>query len=214
MTDTIRWDRGDDAVVVLTIDDPARSANTMNAAFVADLETVVDRLEAEKDTITGVVVTSAKKTFFAGGDLDRLGSIGPDQAADVYASSMHLKSLLRRLETLGRPVVAAVNGSALGGGLELALACHHRIVADDPRVEIGFPEVTLGLLPGAGGVVRTVRLLGIAQALLTVLLRGQRLRPAAALEAGLVHQVSPARSCWTGRRHGSPPTRTPCSPTT
>ncbi|GAA3243583.1 3-hydroxyacyl-CoA dehydrogenase NAD-binding domain-containing protein [Dactylosporangium siamense] len=191
MTDTIRWDRGDDAVVVLTIDDPARSANTMNAAFVADLETVVDRLEAEKDTITGVVVTSAKKTFFAGGDLDRLGGIGPDQAADVYASSMHLKSLLRRLETLGRPVVAAVNGSALGGGLELALACHHRVVADDPRVEIGFPEVTLGLLPGAGGVVRTVRLLGIAQALLTVLLRGQRLRPAKALEAGLVHQVAP-----------------------
>ncbi|MEV0569875.1 enoyl-CoA hydratase-related protein, partial [Dactylosporangium sp. NPDC050588] len=129
MTDTIRWDRGDDGVVVLTLDDPAHSANTMNEAFVADLGTTVDRLTAEKDTLTGVVVTSAKKTFFAGGDLQRLGSLGPDQAADVYASSMHLKGLLRRLETLGRPVVAAINGSALGGGLEIALACHHRIVA-------------------------------------------------------------------------------------
>ncbi|MEV4131955.1 3-hydroxyacyl-CoA dehydrogenase NAD-binding domain-containing protein [Dactylosporangium sp. NPDC049742] len=191
MTDTIRWDRGDDGVVVLTLDDPAHSANTMNEAFVADLGTTVDRLTAEKDSITGVVVTSAKKTFFAGGDLQRLGSLGPDQAADVYASSMHLKGLLRRLETLGRPVVAAVNGSALGGGLEIALACHRRIVADDARIEIGFPEVTLGLLPGAGGVVRTVRLLGIAQALLTVLLRGQRHRPSAALEHGLVHEVAP-----------------------
>jgi len=101
------------------------------------------------------------------------------------------KAQLRRLETCGRPVVAAVNGSALGGGLELALACHHRVVADDPRIEIGFPEVTLGLIPGAGGIVRTVRLLGIVDALMTVLLRGQRLRPAAALEAGLVHEIAP-----------------------
>ncbi|MET7424959.1 3-hydroxyacyl-CoA dehydrogenase NAD-binding domain-containing protein [Dactylosporangium sp. NPDC005555] len=191
MTDTIRWDRGDDGVVVLTLDDPAHSANTMSEAFTADLTTTVDRLTAERDGITGVIVTSAKKTFFAGGDLQRLGSLGPEHAAEIYASSMHLKGLLRRLETLGRPVVAAINGSALGGGLEIALACHHRIVADDARIEIGFPEVTLGLLPGAGGVVRTVRLLGIAQALLTVLLRGQRHRPAKALEAGLVHEVAP-----------------------
>ncbi|GAA2384938.1 3-hydroxyacyl-CoA dehydrogenase NAD-binding domain-containing protein [Dactylosporangium salmoneum] len=190
--DIIRYERGTDGVVLLTMDDPARSANTMNAAFTEALGATVARLEAERDDITGVVLTSAKKTFFAGGDLDLLGSIGPDQAADVMASTTHVKDLLRRLETLGRPVAAAINGSALGGGLELALACHHRVVADDARIEIGFPEVTLGLLPGAGGVVRTVRLLGIAEALMEVLLRGQRHRPAKALQVGLVHSVVPA----------------------
>jgi 3-hydroxyacyl-CoA dehydrogenase/enoyl-CoA hydratase/3-hydroxybutyryl-CoA epimerase len=96
-------------------------------------------------------------------------------------------------------VVAALNGSALGGGLELALACHHRIVLDDPRIEIGFPEVTLGLIPGCGGIVRSVRLLGIVDALMTVLLRGQRLRPAAALEAGLVHEIAPDREALLAR---------------
>ena len=82
--------------------------------------------------------------------------------------------MLRRLETLGKPVVAAINGAALGGGLEIALACHHRIVVDDPKVQLGFPEVKLGLLPGAGGVVRTVRMFGIADALMQLLLQGQR----------------------------------------
>ncbi|GAA2633761.1 3-hydroxyacyl-CoA dehydrogenase NAD-binding domain-containing protein [Dactylosporangium fulvum] len=189
---TIRYDRGEDGVVVLTLDDPSRSANTMNEAFVRSMDATLDRLEAEKAGITGVVITSAKKTWFAGGDLDMLGSIGPDRAAETTAAAKRVKDQLRRLETLGRPVVAAINGSALGGGLELALACHRRIVADDRKIEIGFPEVTLGLLPGGGGVVRTVRLLGIQEALLTVLLKGQRHRPAKALEAGLVHEVVPA----------------------
>jgi len=189
--ETIRWDKDGDGVVLLTLDDPSRSANTMNEAYARSMDAVLDRIAAERDDITGVVITSAKKTFFAGGDLDSLGAIGPDQAAQVYARVAAGKAQLRRLETCGRPVVAAVNGSALGGGLELALACHHRVVADDPRIEIGFPEVTLGLIPGAGGIVRTVRLLGIVDALMTVLLRGQRLRPAAALEAGLVHEIAP-----------------------
>jgi 3-hydroxyacyl-CoA dehydrogenase/enoyl-CoA hydratase/3-hydroxybutyryl-CoA epimerase len=191
VTETIRWDRHDDGVVVLTLDDPSRSANTMNEAYSRSMDAVLDRLAAERDTITGVVVTSAKKTFFAGGDLDSLGAIGPSQGAAVYARTAGMKAQLRRLETFGRPVVAALNGSALGGGLELALACHHRIVADDPKIEIGFPEVTLGLIPGGGGIVRSVRLMGIVDALMKVLLRGQRLRPAAALEAGLVHEIAP-----------------------
>ncbi|MER7279952.1 3-hydroxyacyl-CoA dehydrogenase NAD-binding domain-containing protein [Dactylosporangium sp. NPDC000244] len=190
----IRYERGEDGIVLLTMDDPARSANTMNAAFTEAFTAVVDRLHSEQADIAGVILTSAKKTWFAGGDLDLLVSLGPDQAAEIMASTTHLKQLLRRLETLGRPVVAAINGSALGGGLELALACHHRIVADDPRVEIGFPEVTLGLLPGAGGVVRTVRMLGVTEALMQVLLKGQRHRPAKALEVGLVHEVVPAGS--------------------
>src|SRR6185437_11234610 len=110
-------------------------------------------------------------------------------ASDIMARNVQIKALLRRLETFGKPVAAAINGAALGGGLEIALSCHHRIALDTKGSEIGFPEVTLGLLPGAGGVVRSVRLLGIADALLKVLLQGQRYRPRAALEVGLVHEV-------------------------
>ncbi|GLX99668.1 3-hydroxyacyl-CoA dehydrogenase NAD-binding domain-containing protein [Actinoplanes sp. NBRC 101535] len=186
MTETIRWDRGDDGIVVLTLDDPARGANTMNDAYVASMGATVDRLEAEKESITGVVITSAKKSWFAGGDLDQLGSVPADRGADVFALSTRVKGQLRRLETLGRPVVAALNGSALGGGLELALACHHRIALNDPRLEVGLPEVTLGLLPAGGGVVRTVRLLGLFTALTKVLLQGTRHRAPAAHELGLI----------------------------
>lgn len=113
---TIRYDRGTDGVVVLTLDDPSRGANTMNEAFLAALDTVLDRLEAERADITGVIITSAKQTWFAGGDLDMLGSIGADQAAQAYAAGKRVKDQLRRLETLGRPVVAAINGTVLGGG--------------------------------------------------------------------------------------------------
>ncbi|MFF5232698.1 3-hydroxyacyl-CoA dehydrogenase NAD-binding domain-containing protein [Dactylosporangium sp. NPDC000521] len=189
MADTIRWERGEDGIVLLTLDHPGRSANVMNDEFGESLVATVDRLERERDDITGVILTSAKQTFFAGGDLESLLRL--DDAAAIDADTRRLKQALRRLETLGRPVVAAINGSALGGGLEIALACHHRVAADDARVEIGFPEVTLGLLPGAGGVVRTVRLLGIADALTNWLVRGQRHRPSAALEHGLVHEVAP-----------------------
>ncbi|MDR7273789.1 3-hydroxyacyl-CoA dehydrogenase NAD-binding domain-containing protein [Catenuloplanes atrovinosus] len=192
MTSTIRWDREDDGIVVLTLDDPARAANTMTAAYVRSMAETVTRLEAERDSITGVVFVSAKKSFFAGGDLDQLRTPGPDQAAASFAGAAAVKAQFRRLETLGRPVVAALNGSALGGGLELALACHHRIAVDDPRLEVGFPEVTLGLLPGAGGVVRTVRLLGLVTALTQVLLRGQRHRAAAARDLGLISALVPS----------------------
>ncbi|MER5538870.1 3-hydroxyacyl-CoA dehydrogenase NAD-binding domain-containing protein [Streptomyces mirabilis] len=187
--DTIRWSRDEDGVVVLTLDAPGQSANTMNAAYVTSMGRAVDRLEAERDTITGVVITSAKKTFFAGGDLHDIMAARPEDARSVLDTATRVKDQLRRLERLGRPVVAAVNGSALGGGLEIALACHHRIAADTPGSRIGLPEVTLGLLPGGGGIVRTVRMLGVQEALLKVLLQGQRHRPQAALALGLVDEV-------------------------
>ncbi|AYF28557.1 3-hydroxyacyl-CoA dehydrogenase [Micromonospora tulbaghiae] len=193
MANTIRWEHGDDGIVLLTLDHPGRSANVMNAEFGASLTATVDRLEAERDRITGVIVTSAKKTFFAGGDLETLVRLTPADAEASAADAAALKHAVRRLETLGRPVVAAINGSALGGGLELALGCHHRVVLDDPAVEIGFPEVTLGLLPGCGGVVRTVRLLGVTAALTDWLLRGQRRRPQDALAHGLVDEVAADR---------------------
>jgi 3-hydroxyacyl-CoA dehydrogenase/enoyl-CoA hydratase/3-hydroxybutyryl-CoA epimerase len=185
----IRWESDAAGIVTLTMDDPNQSANTMNQTFKDAMSATVDRLESEKDNITGVVITSAKKTFFAGGDLNDLSKAGPEDAPQVFQNVQEVKGLLRRLETFGKPVVAAINGAALGGGLEIALACHHRIALDAKGSQIGLPEVTLGLLPGAGGVVRTVRLLGIQDALLNVLLQGQRHKPAKALEIGLVHEV-------------------------
>ncbi|NBH04822.1 3-hydroxyacyl-CoA dehydrogenase NAD-binding domain-containing protein [Amycolatopsis sp. SID8362] len=200
---TIRWEQDSDGIVTLTLDDPNQSANTMNADFRESLGVTVDRLEAEKDSITGVVITSAKKTFFAGGDLNDLIQAKPENAVELTEGSTLMKGQMRRIEQLGKPVVAAINGAALGGGLEIALATHHRIAADVKGSQIGLPEVTLGLLPGGGGVVRTVRLLGIQSALLNVLLQGQRHRPAKALELGLVHELVgtveelvPAAKAW------------------
>ncbi len=191
MTDeqTIRWDQDADGVVVLTLDDPSQSANTMNAAYVRSMGETVDRLEAERDSITGVIVTSAKKTFFAGGDLHDLKRATKDNVGEVADMLRTVKGQLRRLETLGRPVVAAINGAALGGGLEIALATHHRIAVDSPKVQLGFPEVQLGLLPGAGGVVRSVRMVGIVEALMQWLLQGKRHRPAKALELGFLDEL-------------------------
>jgi 3-hydroxyacyl-CoA dehydrogenase/enoyl-CoA hydratase/3-hydroxybutyryl-CoA epimerase len=189
---TISWER-DDGVVILTLDDPSQSANTMNAAYAASILATVDRLEAERDEIKGVVITSAKKTFFAGGDLNDLKTATKENADEIAKFVRDGKAVLRRLETLGKPVVAAVNGSALGGGLEIALACHHRIVVDDAKIQLGFPEVQLGLLPGAGGVTRTVRMLGIVSALMSLLLQGQRVRPAKGQEIGIVDELVASR---------------------
>ncbi|MEU5847624.1 3-hydroxyacyl-CoA dehydrogenase NAD-binding domain-containing protein [Saccharopolyspora shandongensis] len=186
---TIRWESDADGIVVLTLDDPQQQANTMNERYQRSMDETLQRLEAERDNITGVVLASAKSTFFAGGDLRELVQARPGDAERVAETTTGVKRQLRRLETLGVPVVAALNGTALGGGLEIALACHHRIALKDPKARFGFPEVTLGLLPGAGGVVRTVRLLGIADALLNVLLQGQRLRPEKAAEIGIVDEL-------------------------
>ncbi|MFC9955623.1 3-hydroxyacyl-CoA dehydrogenase NAD-binding domain-containing protein, partial [Streptomyces prasinus] len=192
-TPTIRWEQDDTGVVTLVLDDPHQSANTMNQAFRDSLAVITDRLEAEKDGIRGVILTSAKKTFFAGGDLRDLIRVTPETAQDLFDGGMAIKRQMRRIETLGKPVVAAINGAALGGGYELALACHHRIALDAPGSRIGCPEVTLGLLPGGGGVVRTVRMLGIADALLKVLLQGTQYTPRRALENGLVDDVAETR---------------------
>ncbi|MEV0318438.1 3-hydroxyacyl-CoA dehydrogenase NAD-binding domain-containing protein [Streptomyces sp. NPDC050658] len=190
---TIRWEMDDTGVVTLVLDDPNQSANTMNQAFKDSIAAIADRAEAEKDSIRGIIYTSAKKTFFAGGDLKDMMKAGPEDARAVFETGIGIKNSLRRIETLGKPVVAAINGAALGGGYEIALASHHRIALDAPGSKIGLPEVTLGLLPAGGGVTRTVRLMGIADALLKVLLQGTQYNPKRALENGLVHEVAATR---------------------
>ncbi|MEV0357464.1 3-hydroxyacyl-CoA dehydrogenase NAD-binding domain-containing protein [Nocardia sp. NPDC050697] len=202
-TNMIGWEKDSDGIVVLTMDDPNQGANTMNELYKKSMTATVDRLVAEKDDITGVVLTSAKKTFFAGGDLKNMMHVGPDDAQALFDELAEIKGALRKLETLGKPVVAAINGAALGGGLEIALATHHRIAADVPGSQIGLPEATLGLLPAGGGIIRTVRKLGLQVALMQVLLQGQRNKPAKAKEIGLVDELVgsvdelvPAAKAW------------------
>lgn len=189
MTQAIRYEKGQDRIVVLTIDMPGQSANTMNAVYREAMATCVERLVADKDAIAGVIITSAKKTFFAGGDLNELIKVGKPEAQAFYDMVLTLKGQLRTLETLGKPVVAAINGAALGGGWEICLACHHRVALDNPSVLLGLPEVTLGLLPGGGGVVRMVRMLGIEKAL-PYLLEGKKIRPQQALQARLIDELA------------------------
>ncbi len=199
----IAWEQDADGIVLLTMDDPSQGANTMNEAYKKSMTATVERLEAEKDNITGVVLTSAKKTFFAGGDLKNMMQVGPEDGQALMNELAEIKGALRRLETLGKPVVAAINGAALGGGLEIALATHHRIAADVRGSQIGLPEVSLGLLPAGGGVIRTVRMLGLQGALMGVLLQGQRNNPTKAKEIGLVdelvgsvEELVPAAKAW------------------
>ena len=198
----VRYERDEAGIVTLTMDDPTASANTMNELYVEAMAAAVDRLHDEVEQVTGVVVTSAKKTFFAGGNLTLMSQATPEDAPQIFEMCERVKAGLRRLETFPRPVVAAINGAALGGGLEIALAANHR-VAVAGRYEIGLPEATLGLLPGGGGVTRTVRMLGLQPALMEVLLQGPRFKPEAARDKGLVDEVVataeelvPAAKAW------------------
>ncbi|MET7773073.1 3-hydroxyacyl-CoA dehydrogenase NAD-binding domain-containing protein [Nocardia sp. NPDC005366] len=202
-TNMIGWEQDSDGIVVLTMNDPNQGANTMNELYKASMTATVDRLEAEKDSITGVVLTSSKKTFFAGGDLKNMMHVGPGDGQALMDELSTIKGALRRLETLGKPVVSAINGAALGGGLEITLATHYRIAADVPGAQLGLPEVSLGLLPAGGGIIRTVRLLGLQTALMQVLLQGNKYRPAKAKEIGLINEVVgsieelvPAAKAW------------------
>ena len=191
----VRYERDGDGIVTLTLDDPTARANTMNELYIASMTAAVSRLYDELDDpgVTGVVVASAKKTFFAGGNLHRMMQATKDDAAVVFAQAEGVKAALRRLETFPRPVVAAINGAALGGGFEICLACNHRVLVDDPKAEVGLPESSLGLLPGGGGVTRTVRKLGLQSALMDVLLQGTRFKPAQAREKGLVDELVATR---------------------
>ncbi|WP_372980807.1 3-hydroxyacyl-CoA dehydrogenase NAD-binding domain-containing protein [Marinobacter sediminum] len=184
----IRYDLGSDQILTLTIDMPGQSANTMNGAFREALTETVARVKGDLDDLRGIIITSAKKTFFAGGDLKELHKVTRDDA-QVFENMVNgLKADMRALETCGKPVVAAINGSALGGGLEIALACHHRVALNDDKLQLGLPEVTLGLLPGGGGTQRLPRMIGL-EAAFPYLMEGKKVNPAAALKAGIVDEL-------------------------
>lgn len=186
---SIQYHQDADGIVTLTIDMPGQSANTMNTAFRADYAATVNRLQAERESITGVILTSGKKTFFAGGDLNSLLAVQPSEKAELFARAQGMKATMRQLEKLGKPVVAAINGTALGGGFELCLACHARFALADPAIALGLPEVGLGLLPGGGGIVRLVRLLGLESAM-PYLLEGTTFAPEKAKALGLVNNTA------------------------
>ena len=206
-TTSVRYDKDADNIVTLTLDDPNQSANTMNQLYIDSMKAAVDQLEdelaADPDSVAGVVIASAKKTFFAGGDLKGMVQAGPDDAASVFAMSENVKAALRRLELLPKPVVAAINGAALGGGFEICLAAQYRIAVDDPKVTVGLPESSLGLLPGGGGVTRMVRKFGLQAGLMDFLLTGAQFKAGAAKDKGLIDELVatqdelvPAAKAW------------------
>ncbi|WP_404476600.1 3-hydroxyacyl-CoA dehydrogenase NAD-binding domain-containing protein [Novosphingobium sp. BL-52-GroH] len=188
--ETMRLDVAGDGIAILTLDADA-PMNVVNDAFIADMEEATARIAGD-DAIKGVVVTSAKKTFMAGADLKQLvNGFETLSVDDAYAFSKRATDMHRAIEHSGKPWVAAINGLALGGGFELALACHRRVLVDDPKAQVGLPEVNVGLLPGSGGVVRLGIIAGMKTAL-DLLLSGRSVGPAEALKLGIVDEVVPA----------------------
>ena len=178
-----------DAEGIATIewDYPGKAQNILNdASMSAYVETTTQALA--DPAVKGILVCSAKKDFIAGGDLDML--LKTENAKTFHAGIVGWNRAMRKLETGGKPVAMALNGTALGGGLEVALCGHYRVAADNPKARFGFPEVTLGLLPGAGGTQRTARLVGMMAAA-PLLTEGKRIKARDAQGMGLIHAVVP-----------------------
>lgn len=198
---TIDFDVDHDGVARISINVPDRPMNVFVPDLVTDLAEVVQRLRQD-DGIHGAVVTSGKRGgFVAGADLKDFVTAYDRNVTAVMARDWVLKAslILRDLETCGKPVAAAINGLALGGGFELCLACHYRVLVDEPKAVVGLPEVTVGLLPGGGGTQRLPRLIGIERAM-PLLLEGRHVRPAEALKIGMVDAVVPADQVYATAR--------------
>ena len=190
-----------DGIAVVAWDSPGSTVNLIDMTMIAELSAIVEQVAANAK-IKGAVITSGKDTFCVGADLIMLETLsrgfkdvaaaeGEEAAsAKLLADSRKLSQLYRRIETCGKPWVAAINGTALGGGFELALACHRRIAADNPRSRIGQPEIKIGLFPGAGGTQRVARILPPADAL-QFLLKGDQIRLDRAKALKLIDAVVP-----------------------
>jgi len=184
---TIRYELAD-GIATLTFDEPGSPVNTMCADWQHDLTAAVAQVVADKAAIRGIVLASAKSTFFAGADLKGTMRLQAADAARVFGEIEQTKKNFRALETLGVPVVSCINGAALGGGWEVALVGHHRVAVDDPKIQLGLPEITLGLIPGATGITKMVRLLGLMGAQ-PYILESQLFNPRQARDLGLVHAL-------------------------
>jgi enoyl-CoA hydratase/carnithine racemase len=184
----VRWEWDQWGVVTLVLDDPGRTANMINLRHLEGMAACLDELEHRLDQLTGVVITSAKNSFFSGPDVV-LSEITAEENASTYGLLVPIRNQLRRLETLGRPVAAALVGSALGGGLEIALACHYRVGANRPGVTWSLAEAGMGIMPGGGGVVRMTRMFGATVAG-DILTRGTVFGPVSALRQGLIDEVA------------------------
>jgi 3-hydroxyacyl-CoA dehydrogenase/enoyl-CoA hydratase/3-hydroxybutyryl-CoA epimerase len=186
---TIRYELAD-GIATLTFDEPGSSVNTMCLQWQDDLAAAVQQVVADRDAIRGIVLASAKGTFFAGADLKAIMRTTPADGPRMFQEIERVKRNYRTLETLGKPVVACLNGAALGGGWELALVAHHRVAVDDPKIRFGLPEITLGLIPGASGITKMTRLLGLLGAQPYVL-ESKLFSPREGVELGLVHALVP-----------------------
>lgn len=189
----IRLEKDSDGIVELIFDQPGKSVNTMGQEYDAAMQQAIVELEQMVGAggVTGIYVRSGKPgQFFAGGDIKEMLQMDLDKSdaekAEMYRGIMHSKAPLRKLETLGVPVAVGINGAALGGGFEIALACHYRVAVKG--VQVGLPEAMIGLMPGAGGVVRTTFLVGMQEAI-GLISQGRRLKAEQALEKGLLHEV-------------------------
>jgi len=179
-----------DGIALITFDVPNRSMNTLTAGVMAEIPQWVETVKTD-DAIKGVVLTSGKASgFCAGADLGDMaaGMLGGSDLQAAFDAGWRLNGALRALETCGKPVAAAINGLALGGGLELTLACHYRVVGDNSKIQLGLPEIKVGLFPGGGGTQRLTRLIGV-QAAMTAMTAGSSWRPNDAKAAGVVHEV-------------------------
>ncbi len=186
----INYNVDSDGIATITWDMPGRSMNVLNEGSIAAFAEAMQKA-LKDDKVKGVILASGKETFIAGADLEMLLSADTSDVAKLMQQFSELQRLFRTFEIGGKPWVAAINGTALGGGLEICLACHYRIAADNPKAKIGQPEVKLGLLPGGGGTQRIPRLIGVMAAA-PILLEGKELSPADAKNLGLVHEVVPA----------------------
>jgi len=178
----------DDGIATVTFDEPDSPVNTMCRQWQEDLSALAAQVLQDKDAIKGIILGSAKSTFFAGADLKGAMRLKVTDAAAIFTEIERVKKNFRTLETLGKPVVSCLNGTALGGGWEVALIGHHRIAIDDRKIQFGLPEVTLGLLPGASGVTKMTRHLGLMGAQ-PYLVEGKTFSPAEAKGLGLVHEL-------------------------
>ena len=175
-------------IATLTFDEPDSPVNTMCLQWQSDLTEATAQIVKDKDAITGIILASNKSTFFAGADLKGLMRNKATNAGTIFAEIERMKKNFRTLETLGKPVVSCLNGAALGGGWEVALVGHYRVAVDDKKIQFGMPEVSLGLIPGASGITKTTRLLGLMGAQ-PYILEGKLFNPREGLDLGLIHEL-------------------------